>query len=129
MKAFDQELFMALAPKLAKIKLEKFTGSETGDKVHIRFLSPIKTEWKSDIIDHGVDNKRAYFVDKGTTLPFPLGFWEHHHIIEKIDENNSLIVDDIRFKGKNFLLTLLLYPGIIAGFLPRKKIYKQYFNR
>ena len=125
---FDKELFMALAPKMAKIKLIEFTGSEKGDKVHIEFIRPIKTTWISDIIDHGYEQDRSYFIDKGIVLPFPLKFWEHHHIIEKIDENNSFIIDDIRFKGINFIFSLILYPGILMGFLPRKSIYRKYFG-
>ena len=128
MARFDRELFEALAPKLAKIKLEEFTGSETGDKVHIKFLSPIRTEWISHITDHGSDDKQAFFIDKGVVLPFPLAFWEHHHIVEKVDDHHALIVDDIRFRGRNGLLSWILYPAIYFGFLPRKKIYKSYFS-
>jgi len=128
MKRFDRHLFLALAPKLAKIKLEAFTGSQTGDQVHIKFLAPIKTEWISDIIDHGSDEKRAYFVDKGVTLPFPLMFWEHRHVVEKINEHESYIVDDIHFKSYNWVMTALIYPGIWLGFSPRKRIYQAYFN-
>jgi len=127
-KRFDRDLFMALAPKLAKINLKEFTGSEKGDKVHIEFLSPIKTNWISEIIDHAYEDNRSYFVDKGVVLPFPLRFWEHHHIIEQIDEDHVHIIDDIRFKSLNVIFTLFMYPAILVGFLPRKKIYKRYFN-
>jgi len=128
MKRFDQDLFLALAPKLAKIKLEQFTGSETGDIVHIKFLFPVKTEWISDIVDHGADDRRAYFVDRARVIPFPFSTWEHHHIIEKIDEHHSYIIDDMRFTGKNVLFNYLLYPAVFFGFLPRKRIYKRYFG-
>lgn len=127
-KKFDRDLFLALAPKMAKIKLEKFTGSKTGDVVHIRFLSPIKANWISDIVDHGEDEKKAFFVDRARVIPFPFGTWEHHHIIERIDENHSYIIDDMRFKGKNYLFSLILYPAVFFGFLPRKRIYKKYFG-
>ncbi len=128
MKRFDRDLFLALAPPVAKIELKKFTGSKTGDTVHLQFLFPIKTEWISDIIDHGEDEQRSYFVDKGVVLPFPLGYWEHHHIIENVDNHHSTIVDDIRFKGLNRFYSILLYPAIYLGFLPRKRIYKKYFS-
>ena len=128
MKRFDRDLFEALAPKVGKIEIAKFTGSETGDKVHIKFLSPIRTEWVSHIIDHGQNENKAYFIDKGVQLPFPLDAWEHHHVIEKISEEESYIVDDMRFKGRNYFWSLILYPTIYLGFLPRGKVYRSYFG-
>lgn len=128
MKRFDRELFEALAPSVGKIEIAKFTGSETGDEVHIKFVKPIRTEWISHIIDHGQDDKRAYFVDRGVQLPFPLGEWEHHHVIERISEVESYIVDDMRFKGRNWLWSILLYPAIYLGFLPRSRVYRKYFG-
>lgn len=128
-KAFDRELFLALAPAFPPIELKQFTGSETGDKVHIHFKKPINSDWLSDIIDHGYEENRSYFVDKGVQLPFPLKFWEHHHIVEQIDKDFVYIIDDMRFKGPNIFITFLLYPFIYLGFLPRKRIYKKYFEK
>jgi len=127
MKRFDRHLFEALKPKGAKMEIVEFTGSEKGDRVHIRFLKPLKAEWISVITDHGHNEKEAYFVDEGKTLPFPLKYWKHRHIVQKISEDRSLIIDDMTFKGRNFLFTLFLYPAIFVGFYPRKKIYKAYF--
>lgn len=129
MAAFDRALFEALKPPTGEMEIVTFTGSKKGDKVHIRFLKPIKTEWISDIVEDNVTDDKAWFVDVGTTLPWPLGSWTHRHIVEKIDANNSIIVDDMTFTGRSFLLTLLLYPAIFLAFHPRKKIYKRYFNK
>lgn len=129
MQQFDRKLFEALKPAQADMEIVEFTGSETGDKVHIRFNSPIKTEWISYITKHGEDEKRAYFIDEGTTLPFPLSYWRHEHIVEKISENSSYIIDDITFEGSNALVSALMYPAIYAGFYPRKKIYQSYFGK
>lgn len=128
MSRFDRSLFEALAPKVGKIEIAEFTGSKKGDKVHIRFISPIKTEWKSDIIADGTDETKSFFVDKGVVLPFPLSSWEHHHVVEKIDENHSRIIDDMRYHANFWLLDVLLYPFVFLAFYPRKKIYKAYFN-
>lgn len=128
-KAFDKDLFEALKPPVGEMEILKFDGSEKGDQVHIRFIKPIKAEWISDIIENEITDKKAWFIDVGTTLPWPLASWNHKHIVEKIDEENSIIIDDMTFTGRNILLTLLLYPGIFLGFYPRKKIYKRYFNK
>ena len=128
MQAFDRNLFEALKPPIGRMEILEFTGSEKGDRVHVQFLSPVKTEWISDIIEHGSNDKRAWFVDRGIKLPWPLETWEHRHIVERVDEDHSMIIDDITFTGSNLFLSLLLYPAIFLGFYPRKKIYQQYFK-
>ena len=127
--AFDIHLFEALKPPTGEMEIIAFTGSQKGDKVHIRFIKPIKADWISDIVEDQITADKAWFVDVGTVLPWPLASWTHHHIVEKIDEKNSIIIDDMTFTGKNFLFTLLLYPIIFIGFYPRKRIYKQYFDK
>jgi len=129
MAAFDRRLFEALKPPVGKMEIVAFTGSQKGDQVHIRFHSPIKADWISDIVEDGVTDQRAWFVDEGVQLPWPLATWTHRHIVEKVDEHNSLILDDIRFTGTNFLTSLLLFPGIFMGFYPRKRIYRRYFSQ
>ncbi len=128
MAAFDRRLFEALKPPVGKMVIKEFTGSQKGDKVHIQFLSPVKAEWISDIVEDEVTDQRAWFVDVGVKLPWPLATWTHRHIVERVDDQNSIIIDDITFTGSNFILSLLLYPAIFLGFYPRKKIYKDYFK-
>ena len=129
MQRFDRQLFEALAPKQGKIEIVKFTGSKKGDQVHLRFLSPIRADWISDITEDGVDEEEAYFVDEGVKLPFPLRYWRHKHIVRKLTENTSLIVDDITYRGPNKLVSVLMYPAVYAGFYPRKSIYQDYFGK
>jgi len=129
MKAFDRNLFEALKPAIGEMEIVKFTGSSKGDTVHIRFLKPIKAEWISKIVEDKITADKAWFVDVGTSIPWPLATWEHHHIVEMIDETSSMVIDQMTFTGKNFLLTLLLYPAIFFGFFPRKSIYKKYFQK
>jgi ligand-binding SRPBCC domain-containing protein len=124
---FDRQLFEALAPKQGQFELVEFTGSKKGDRVHLRFLSPVKAEWISDITEDEVNDQEAYFIDEGVKLPFPLKYWKHKHIVRKVTEDTSCIIDDMTFKGVNGLFTLLLYPAMYLAFSPRKKIYKRYF--
>ncbi len=129
MAAFDRNLFEALKPPVGRMEIVDFTGSKKGDKVHLQFQSPIKAEWISDIVEDGMTNERAWFVDIGVKLPWPLATWTHRHIVEKIDDHNSMIIDDMTFTGSNPIVTLALYPGIYMGFYPRKKIYQNYFEQ
>ena len=129
MTGFDRHLFEALKPSVGKMEIVEFTGSKKGDKVHLRFIRPIKADWISDIVEDGVDHKHAWFVDQGTTLPWPLKTWMHKHIVEKIDDNNSLIIDDITYSAGHFIVSFLMFPALFFAFYPRKKIYKSYFNQ
>lgn len=129
MAGFDRNLFEALEPKFGKMEVKEFTGSKKGDIVRLQFLSPIKADWVSDIVDHGSDSGHAYFIDEGRILPFPIAYWRHIHIVEKISESRSLIIDDITFKGKNFLFSLFLYPLLYLAFYPRGKVYREYFKK
>jgi len=128
MAAFDRRLFEVLKPPIGEMEILEFTGSKKGDKVHIQFHSPIKAEWISDIVEDEITNERAWFVDVGVKLPWPLATWTHRHIVQRVDDQNSIIIDDITFTGSNFILSLLLYPAIFLGFYPRKKIYQAYFK-
>ncbi len=128
MERFDLDLFEALKPIGAKMEVVQFTGSKTGDIVELKFVSPIKAKWVSKITDHGSDVNSAYFVDEGDTLPFPLKRWKHKHIVEKVDDNYSLIVDNIQYSSGLWLLDLLLYPAMLVGFYPRKFSYRKYFG-
>jgi len=129
MERFDRQLFEALLPANASTEIVAFTGSKKGNKVHLRFLKPIKADWISLITEDGQNEQEAWFIDEGAQLPFPLKYWQHKHIVRKISEQTSMIIDDITFKGPNWLVTLLMYPGIYLGFAPRKKLYKAYFNK
>jgi len=118
MERFDLQLFEALKPPVGKMEIVEFTGSKKGDRVHLRFVSPIKAEWISDIIKDDINEERAIFVDVGRKLPWPLATWTHRHVVEKIDEDHSMIVDDMTFTASNPILTLLMYPAMLVSFYP-----------
>lgn len=124
--AFDRALFEYLLPSFPSVKIARFDGSKKGDMVHMRF--PLNTEWISLITDDAVTDSEAYFIDEGQKLPPGLKYWKHTHLIRKIDEHNSLIVDDVKFKGNSAITSYLLYPLLYGSFLPRKKAYKAYFS-
>ena len=129
MEQFDRDLFEALAPPIGKMEIVAFTGSQPGDYVHLRFLSPVQAEWISDIVDAGSNDQEAYFVDEGQVLPPPLRFWHHRHIVRKIDEESALVIDDITYHTRLRFLDLLIYPLMWMAFFPRKYVYRRYFGK
>lgn len=128
MARFDRKLFEFLKPPDSQMELVEFTGSKKGDKVHLRILFPLKSEWISHITSDSINDKEAYFVDEGVVLPSILGYWKHIHMVKKIDENTSEIVDDMTFEAGWKWASPLLYPFIYLAFYPRIKAYKKYFG-
>ena len=128
-KAFDLQLFEYLVPPFTKVNIRAFTGSKKGDRVHVEFLFPLKTEWVSAITEDGESDQEVYFTDEGTTLPPGLGYWKHKHSVLKHESDSSIIVDDIEFKGSNKLLDYLLYIPLWITFSMRIPMYKRYFKK
>lgn len=128
---FNQDLFLALAPKFPPSKLLRFDGCKTGDIVEIEMQLPVigKQYWTSKITQHLSDNQvRHFFRDEGIKLPFFLSAWQHDHIIEQRG-NDALIVDDIHYKAKFPIPDFLVYPQLYKTFSIRTKIYKSFFKR
>ena len=128
MNRFDRTLFEALSPPFG-MNIEKFTGSKKGDQVILKFSFPAKFTWQSDIIENGKNQERAWFIDEGKILPWPLKSWRHEHIVEYISQDRSRIVDKMTFTCSGTILTKAIRPLMVAAFYPRKRIYKQFFSQ
>lgn len=124
---FDRNLFEALAPSFPKMELLRFDGSASGDIIHLKFI-PFNIEWISKITADNISEKEAYFIDEGILLPPGLNFWKHVHKIERVSDTQSIIIDDITFKGTNGFFSFILYPILWLSFYPRKKAYVKYFK-
>lgn len=129
MELFDRDLFEALKPIGIPLEIVEFTGSKKGDRVHLSFGTPVNQEWISDIVEDGQTDTECYFVDVGVKLPWPLKKWRHKHIVRKVTESTSLIIDEMSFEGPNAIFSLGLKPFLYLSFLPRKGQYKRYFER
>ncbi|MEO9869841.1 SRPBCC family protein [Ekhidna sp.] len=127
-EGFTRDLFMSLNPPFPPVKLLKFDGCGTGDKValELNFLL-FKQKWISDITEAYEDEKSWYFVDQGSRLPFFLKKWRHHHGVEKAG-SGSIIIDEITFSTGTVLTDALMYPLLYGQFLYRKPIYKRKFS-
>jgi ligand-binding SRPBCC domain-containing protein len=128
-EGFNEKLFLSLNPPFPPVKLKEFGGCNKGDKVHLELnFILFKQDWISDITFDNTTNTIFEFIDEGTKLPFFLKSWKHHHIVTKIDENNSDIIDDIEFKSPFRLMDFLLFPVLWLQFAYRKPIYKRIFK-
>lgn len=129
MAAFDRELFIQLKPPGVGLKLLRFDGSETGDRIEMQLnFGLFKQNWRGRITDHGEERGGYYFVDEaeGEELPFFLKKWRHKHGVLPAD-SGSWIVDEIDYEAPSGL-NLLLYPSLWLQFAYRKPIYRKYFR-
>ena len=126
---FDQKLFEALKPPLLNLRVKRFDGSQTGDEIHLEIgLGPFKMPWVSVITDDRQEEGSFQFVDQGKVLPWPLKSWHHHHVIKRIDDQTSAIIDDIDYSSGYSWVDYLLFSLLWFQFRARKPIYKRFFD-
>lgn len=125
---FDRELFEFLLPPHFVATLVNYEGSKPGDRIHLTFKIPWKSDWIS-VIKESINESDFYqFIDEGAKLPFGLKKWRHRHQIRRISENQTEIIDDMHFSTTFWLLDLLAWPVLFVSFFPRKRLYRTYFK-
>ncbi|OGX88343.1 SRPBCC family protein [Hymenobacter glacialis] len=131
MAGFTRALFVALAPPFPRLRVVRFDGCRTGDKVEIELDTLVKRlPWTSLITDHGtLPDGTCFFVDEGQALPPPLRFWRHRHLLEPGPKGTCVIVDALEYCTASPLLDALLYPAMWAQFAWRKPIYRRWFGK
>lgn len=129
MAGFTQALFVALAPPFPRLRLRRFDGSRTGDRVEIELdVLVTRLRWTSLITADGQQpDGTLFFVDEGQQLPPPLRFWRHRHLVQPGPGGGSVIVDAVEFRTASPLLDALLYPALWAQFAWRRPIYRHWF--
>ena len=128
-EGFTQDLFLALNPPFPKVNLRRFDGCKTNDVVTIELnFILFKQIWESLITDYERNATTFRFVDEGTSLPFFLASWRHHHLVVAEGEG-AKIIDDITFKTPWWLPAWLMYPALYFQFQYRKPIYRRYFKK
>lgn len=126
--AFDEKLFLKLAPTYPKVRLLRFDGSKPGDMVEIEMHTGIKSfRWTSLIVEESVTDNEAYFIDEGQELPPPLKKWRHKHLVSAAGAG-AVIHDIIEYSTGVSLLDVLLYPIMLAQFSYRKPVYRKIFK-
>jgi ligand-binding SRPBCC domain-containing protein len=125
---FDRELFEFLLPPHFVATLVNYEGSKPGDKIHLTFKIPWKSDWISVIKEFENGRGFYYFIDEGKKLPFGLKKWRHHHQVRQLTENQTEIIDFMYFSTAFWLLDLLAWPVLFISFFPRKRLYRTYFK-
>ena len=130
MAGFTQELFVALAPPFPRLRLLRFDGCRTGDRVEIELDVLVqRLRWTSLITDAGQQpDGTLFFVDEGQTLPPPLRYWRHRHLVQPGPAGGSVIVDALEYRTASRLLDVVLYPAMWAQFAWRRPIYRRWFR-
>ncbi|MDB5270334.1 MAG: hypothetical protein JWP58_3374 [Hymenobacter sp.] len=130
MAGFTRELFVALAPPFPRLRLLRFDGCHTGDRVEIELDTLVKRlPWTSLIVDDGVQpDGTHFFVDEGQILPPPLRFWRHRHLIQPGPYGGSVVVDALEYRTASRLLDVVIYPAMWAQFAWRRPIYRRWFR-
>ena len=127
--SFNENLFLSLKPPLMQLKLLRFDGCRAGDQVHLKMGAfGILQNWISVITSDHENEKEWQFVDEGTAIPWPLLHWKHVHRVIALSAEETLIVDDIEYKGVNPLMTALMYPSLWMSFSIRPRIYLKIFS-
>lgn len=126
---FSEELFQALAPSFPPSKLISFDGDRVGGLVKIQLgIAPVSQLWISEIISRKASDELVEFVDKGIQLPIPLKEWEHRHVIKKISDEETMIIDDIKCTSGAGLVDLMMKPFLKMMFSQRTPVYQRYFR-
>lgn len=127
---FDINLFKALAPPFPKLEVLRFDGCSKGDEVWIVLhVFGAKIKWDALIVEHGQNLEQWYFIDEGKLLPYPLRQWKHKHLVTKINDFKSYIIDDIHYSTGWIVLDYLIFPLLYLQFAMRKPIYKKFFKK
>ncbi|MEM7107374.1 MAG: hypothetical protein AAF519_04040 [Bacteroidota bacterium] len=129
-EGFTEDLFLSLNPPFPPVRLIRFDGCSKGDQVQLELnFILFKQRWHSDITYDLTNEHTFQFIDIGVKLPFFLKQWSHHHIVNKVDDKRSEIIDDITFSSPFRLMDFILFPALYLQFLYRKPIYKKIFNK
>jgi ligand-binding SRPBCC domain-containing protein len=128
---FDRELFLRLSPPLINLTVDRFDGCLKGHQIHLTmtFLGKIKNKWISTVTTSEFNAKEFYFIDEGVVLPPPLSYWKHVHRVDRIDDDNCYVIDDIEYKTKSPLLDKIIFPALYSIFLYRVPIYKRTLSK
>ena len=127
---FDVKLFKALKPPGVNLEVVRFDGSKKGNEVHLKIGQlGITLDWVSIITEDYAGERECYFIDEGRKLPPPLKYWRHQHIVRRVDNSTSLIIDDISFACHGgILVESAMWPVLYAQFAARGPIYRGFFS-
>lgn len=125
---FDQSLLLKLKPPLVTMRLIQYDGQFRGDELKFAVgFGKFTQTWHGKITQHRYTDKDWLFRDEEIAVPFPLQNWQHTHAL-KANDSGTLIIDRVKFEGKNRIYTLLLCLPIALMFLLRKPPYQRWLS-
>lgn len=125
---FDQSLLLKLKPPLVTMRLIQYDGQFRGDELKFAVgFGKFTQTWHGKITQHRYTDKDWLFRDEEIAVPFPLQKWQHTHAL-KANDSGTLIIDRVKFEGKNRIYTLLLCLPIALMFLLRKPPYQRWLS-
>jgi ligand-binding SRPBCC domain-containing protein len=124
-----KEMFLAMNPPWSGIEVQRFDGVKVSDEVHLKIkLGPVEIPWISKIVLSELKELEFQFIDIGVKMLPGMKSWHHQHIFRKIDENKTLIIDDVKFESGNFLLDLFFRNIMTIQFLYRRYAYSKFLK-
>lgn len=125
---FDQSLLLKLKPPLVTMRLIQYDGQFRGDELKFAVgFGKFTQTWHGKITQHRYTDKDWLFRDEEIAVPVPLQKWQHTHAL-KANDSGTLIIDRVKFEGKNRIYTLLLCLPIALMFLLRKPPYQRWLS-
>ncbi len=125
---FDQSLLLKLKPPLVTMRLIQYDGQFRGDELKFAVgFGKFTQTWHGKITQHRYTDKDWLFRDEEIAVPFPLQKWQHTHAL-KANDSGTLIIDRVKFEGKNRIYTLLLCLPIALMFMLRKPPYQRWLS-
>jgi len=125
---FNQDLLLKLKPPLVTMHLLRYDGQHRGDELLFAVgFGKLTQKWHGAITQHRYTEKHWLFRDEGIALPHPLKIWQHTHALKHAN-HHTLVIDRVKFSGKNALFTVLLCLPIAMMFLMRKPLYQRWLS-
>lgn len=126
---FTDRLLAALSPPFVKPVTQLYEGNRPGHQLRFSLHTPLGTQtWTGKVTEEQISETEIYFVDEGLEMPFGLIYWRHKHRLLKTVEGTR-IRDEVQFRTKNSLLSVLLFPVLWFQFLYRKPMYAKTIKR
>lgn len=127
-RAFGPGLLLKLTPPGTKLSIRRFDGIFRDAAMDFEIEVPFRTMRWTGHITHFHDGSRWWgFSDCGDRMPAGLKKWQHTHLVIR-QGDRTLIVDRIRFSGKNtfFTATWTVLTLLMMGIRPYR--YKKHFR-
>ena len=119
------ELLQSLLPPFCK--LLHYKGVRRGAIIKISLFGK-KCTFK--VVTYSTSNDKLYFNDiikEGKLLG--ISFWSHRHKINKLSDNDTVIIDEVTFTSRNRYKDFILHVLFLASFIVRSIQYKIFFFR